>query len=115
MKYGILINNAPAMAPNPLCVNGFQIYNPRDAQYAAAGYLPIVETPCPVAAEDDEGKYYTASWEEREGRILCVWNEAEVKEPAVGKRTLEERVSAVEASTAELSANLELLIMGSGD
>lgn len=112
MKHGTLIDGAPVMAPNPLHVDGYFVYNPMDEQYAAAGYLPIVETPYPETPEGEEPKYYEASWEEQEGRIVRVWTEAELPEPVPAKPTLEQRVGAVEASTAALSADMELLLSG---
>lgn len=112
MKYGTLIDGALVMAPNPLHVEGYFVYNPMNEQYADAGYLSIVETPCPVTEEGEELKYYEASWEEQDGRIVRVWTEAEPPEPVPVKPTLEERVGAVEASTAALSADMELLLSG---
>lgn len=112
MKYGTLIDGVPVMAPNPIHTDGFQIYNPTDVQYAAAGYLPIIETPYPNTAEDETPKYYAASWQVQDGQIVRVWTEAEPPEPESVKPTLEERVGAVEASTAALSADLELLLSG---
>lgn len=112
MKYGTLNEGVPVMAPNPLHVEGYLIYNPTDEKYAAAGYLPIIETPYPTASEGEEAKYYTASWKEQDGQIVRLWTETEPPVPAPVKPTLEERVGAVEASTAALSADLELLLSG---
>lgn len=112
MKYGILKNGLPVTAPNPLHVEGYNIYNPTDAQYAAEGYLPILETPYPVTEEGEEPKYYTASWQEEDGQIVRVWAEATPPVPVPALPTLEERVEAVEVSTAALSADLELLLSG---
>lgn len=112
MKYGTLIDGTPVRAPNPLHVEGHNIYNPMDEQYVAAGYLPIIETPYPATEEDMEPKYYEASWEEQDSQIVRLWTEAEPPEPVPLKPTLEERVGAVEVSTAALSAELELLLSG---
>ena len=112
MKYGTLIDDNLIIAPNPLHVKGFYIYNPADEQYVAAGYLPIVETPYPEVIEGEEPKYHAASWEEKDGHIVRIWTETDPPEPIPVKPTLEERVGAVEASTAALSADLELLLSG---
>lgn len=112
MKYGILKDGTPVMAPNPLHAEGYQIYNPTAEQYIAAGCLPIIETPYPAAEEGAEPKYYTAAWEEQAGQIVRVWTETQPPEPVPEKPTLEERVCAVETSTATLSADLELLLSG---
>lgn len=112
MKYGTLIEHVPVMAPNPLHVGKYNIYNPTDAQYAAASYLPVIETPSPTMKEGEEPKYYKASWQEQDGQIIRVWTETEPPESVPAKPTLEERVGAVEASTAALSADLDLLLSG---
>jgi len=100
------------MAPNPLHVEGYNIFNPLDEQYAAAGYLPIIETPYPETPEDEEPKYCEASWEERDNQIVRVWAESEPPVPAPVKPTWEERLGAVEQATAALSADFELLLSG---
>lgn len=101
--YGLLINGTPLPAPNPLHINGAVVYNPPDSIYAAAGYLPIVETPHP----DDN--YYTASWTEQDGQIIQVWTLTDPPEPEPAQPTApttEERLAALEAAM--------LAVMGGG-
>ena len=84
MRYGTLVGGQPVHAPNPLHIGGSVTYNPQDALYEAAGYLPIVDTPMPATAEDAEPVYYTSHWEEQDGQIVRVWTETEppAEEPA---------------------------------
>lgn len=112
MKYGTMKDGVPVLAPNPLHVDGYFVYNPMDEQYAAAGYLPIIETPYPETSEGEEPLYYIEKWAEENGQIVRIWTETEPPEPVIQPPTLEERVGAVEASTAALSADLELLLSG---
>lgn len=95
--YGSLINGAPLIAPNPLHINGAVVYNPPDSIYAAAGYLPIVETPCPDVPELDAA-YYTPSWVEQDGQIVQVWAQTDPPEPKPVQPTTEERIDALEAA-----------------
>lgn len=37
------------------------------------GHLPIVYTLMPMEPPDDDGNHYTATWEERDGKIVRVW------------------------------------------
>ena len=81
MRYGTLVGGQPVPAPNPLRIGRQVVYNPPDALYEAAGYLPIVDTPMPETAEDAEPVYYTSHWEEQDGRVVRVWVEMEPPEP----------------------------------
>lgn len=115
MRYGTLTDGKLVFAPNPLTVGLFNVHNPSGEIYAAAGYLPIVDTPYPQPDEpidSEDLKYYVHSWEERGGRIVGVWTEAEPPVPDPVPPTLEERVSAVESYTATLGADLDLLLSG---
>ena len=67
------------IAPNPLAYNGFVYYNPTDKTYVEAGYLPIVETPSPT----NEDEYYVKRYEEQDGKIICVWEQAEKPAPVL--------------------------------
>ena len=75
MRYGKLTEAGLMQAPNPLRHNGAKTYNPIEALYVAAGFLPVVDTPMP-----DDGAYYVSHWEEHDGQIVKVW---EVTDPPV--------------------------------
>ena len=70
MKYGTLTNGTLILAPRRLTIDGCEVFNPTDAQYEAAGYLPVIYTPAPEAPE---GYYADAHWEEQSGEIVQVW------------------------------------------
>lgn len=70
MKYGTLTNNTLTPAPLRIVLDGWQILNPTDEQYSAAGYLPVRYTAAPVAPE---GYYADPHWEEQNGEIVQAW------------------------------------------
>ena len=72
MQYGTLENGKLILAPNPLITGGNMIYNPPNEMYIEQGYLPIERTEPPEA-----DKFYTATWEESDGKIIIVWTETE--------------------------------------
>lgn len=72
MKYGKLENGVLRCAVNPLNFGGFKTYNPPAKIFEAAGYLPVVETPCP----EDSG-YYVSGWEKQDGKIVQTWTKAD--------------------------------------
>ena len=71
MKYGTLTNDNLSPAPLRIVLDGWQILNPTDEQYEAAGYLPVRYTDAPVAPE---GYYPVSGWEEHDGEIVQVWH-----------------------------------------
>lgn len=81
--YGTIINDTLVIAPNPVRLGDVVYYNPTDATYRTAGYLPVVKTPCPAQETDPEAADpiipLAARWElqEQEGYILQVWSPAE--------------------------------------
>lgn len=79
--YGKLINGQIVPAPNPLHVNRGMVYNPSGYIYESVGYKPIIDTPQPEQPEDGPTAYYTSHWEEQDGQIVRVWEEAEPPEP----------------------------------
>lgn len=57
-------------APKKLDVEDTHVYNPTDAQLAAAGYKPVEYTDAPEAPE---GYYYEPGWEETGDAIVQTW------------------------------------------
>lgn len=76
--YGKLISNTLTIAPRRLTIDGCVVFNPTDAQYEAAGYLPVIYTDEPEAPE---GYYAVAHWEEQDSEIIEVWEFAPNPEP----------------------------------
>ena len=76
--YGKLINNTLTLAPRRLTIDECVVFNPTDAQYEAAGYLPVIYTPAPEAPE---GYYAEPHWEEQDGDIVEIWEFVPNPEP----------------------------------
>lgn len=71
-NYGKLENSALVYAPNAVTVDGRLVLNPNAEQYAAAGWLPVVNNPAPSDAP--EGKHYEfRSYEVAGGEIRRVY------------------------------------------
>ena len=77
MIYGRLIDGAIIPAPDPLTVDGDQVYDPTREQYAAHGWFPIIDTPIPETPEGEEPKYYTYHRAIVDGQIVRAWEETE--------------------------------------
>lgn len=78
IRYGTLNNSNLTPAPHRIVLNGWQILNPTDEQYSAAGYLPVRYTDAPVAPD---GYYPVSGWEEQDGEIVEVWEFVPIPEP----------------------------------
>lgn len=111
MTYGKLIDGSIIPAPNPLTIGRSRVYNPTREQYAAHGWLPIIDTPMPETPEGEEPKYYTYHREAVDGQIVRVWTETEPPEPETvlpAHQTPEERISQLEGTVKVLSAQMEM-------
>ena len=82
--YGKLINNNLTLAPRRMTIDGCVVFNPTDAQYEAAGYLPVIYTPAPEAPE---GYYADAHWEEHDSKIVEIWEFVPYPEPIADNNT----------------------------
>ena len=92
--YGKIIDRQLVIAPNPIIVDEYKIYNPKPEEYAAEGYIEVIESEPPAEAN----KHYEKSYAERNGKIYGEWVEAEAPKHAPA---LEERVSAIEAQITD--------------
>ena len=72
--YGKIINQILVCAPHPVRLGNTAYYNPSDETYRAAGYAPVIHTPCPDTESDVP---WQSHWEERDGQILQIWSPAE--------------------------------------
>ena len=111
MTYGQLIDGNIIPAPNPLTIGRSRVYNPAREQYAAHGWLPIIDTPMPDTPEGEEPKYYTFHREVVDGQIVRVWTETEPPEPETVppvQPTPEERIAQLEGTVKVLSAQMEM-------
>lgn len=73
-----------------------RIYNPKADDYKNAGYLEVIEAPCP----EDEEKYFEKHYAEKDGKIVSEWVECDAPVKPI---TLEERVSDCENALVELA------------
>lgn len=92
--YGKIREGKLVLAPNPMAVGKYKVYNPLPAQYEAEGYLKIIETERPV----DAGKHYEKEYSEKDGAIYALWVEASMPERTPA---LEDRILAVEAQMTD--------------
>ena len=109
--YGKIIDGKLVIAPNPMTIGGYRIYNPRPMQYEDEGYLEIIEFEYP--AETDG--YYEKRYIERDGKIYGEWEETEapeVPEETEPVPTVEERVADLEEKTDDLGEALNMILEG---
>lgn len=70
MKYGKLIDNQLALAPNPIIIGDRQIGNPPGEVYISEGYKPVIYNDPP---EVGPGYFAVPGWEEQAEEIVQVW------------------------------------------
>ena len=78
MNYGTLINGTLHPAPRAVRIGGAVMCNPTDAQYEAAGYKRVVDTP----PQTDAAHYAVPiGWAEHGGEIVRQYEVREVPPP----------------------------------
>lgn len=78
MRYAKLNADSTLSFPPLWVIHGEQqIFNPSADVLNALGYKPVIEAPYPAQDEDTEPIFYAARYEEREGKIVQVWEEAQ--------------------------------------
>lgn len=105
--YGKIIDGRLVIAPNPMMIGGYKIYNPKPEQYDNKGYLEIVEIDYP-----DTDKYYEKQYVERDGKIYGEWVEAEIPDVPTPTPTADERITALEEKTDDLDEALNMILEG---
>lgn len=103
--YAKLENNTLIPAPHRIVLSGMQIFNPTADQLIQAGYKPIAETPMPDDAP--EGKHYEPTYSDTGDTITQRWMLVENEEAEPAGKTLEERVTDLEAGQAEMDRIFE--------
>lgn len=77
-KYASLnANGTLSYAPVPLVLDGVNYWTNITDKYGQAGFYPIENTEMPTR----DGFYYTSRYEQREGKIVQVWDEHEIPIP----------------------------------
>lgn len=103
--YAKIENGAISPAPNRIILSGMQIFNPTPDHLTQAGYKPVTETPMPDDAT--EGKHYEPTYTDTGDTITQGWTLVEDEEVEPTGRTLEERVTDLEAGQAEITTAIE--------
>ena len=103
---GKIIDGVLTYPPHRIILNGMQIFNPTEEQLIQAGYKTIVETDMP---EDPapEGQHYEPTYTDTGDTITQGWALAEDEEVEPSGKTLEERVTDLEAGQAEITSAIE--------
>lgn len=105
MTYAKIENGILTYPPHRIVLNGMQIFNPSTDQLTQAGYKPITEAPMP---EDPapEGQHYEAQYTDSGDTIMQSWVLVD-DEPVETGKTLDERVTDLEAGQAEITEAIE--------
>lgn len=94
--------------PNRIVLSGMQIFNPTSDHLTQAGYKPVTETPMPDDAPD--GQHYEALYTDSGDTITQGWTLVEDEETEPAGKTLEERVTDLEAGQAEMDRIFEEVV-----
>ena len=105
--YAKLENETLIPAPHRIVLSGMQIFNPTADQLIQSGYKPITETPMPDDAP--EGQHYEASYADSGDTITQSWVLVDDEPAPVGK-SLEQRVTDLEAGQAEMDRIFEEVV-----
>lgn len=108
MTYGKIENEKLIYAPHRIVLSGMQIFNPTEDQLTQAGYKPVTETPMPDDAPD--GQHYEALYTDSGDTITQGWTLVENEEVEPAGKTLEERVTDLEAGQAEMDRIFEEVV-----
>ena len=106
--YAKLENNTLIPAPHRIVLSGMQIFNPTEEQLSQAGYKPVTETPMPDDAPD--GQHYEALYTDSGDTITQGWTLVEDEETEPAGKTIEERVTDLEAGQAEMDRIFEEVV-----
>ena len=104
--YAKLENDTLITEPYRIVLSGMQIFNPTPDHLTQAGYKPVTETPMP---EDPapEGQHYEPTYSDTGDTITQGWTLVEDEETEPAGKTLEERVTDLEAGQTEITAAIE--------
>ena len=86
-----------------------QIFNPTADHLTQAGYKPVTETPMPEDPAPD-GQHYEPTYTDAGDAITQGWTLVENEEAEPAGRTLEERVTDLEAGWGEMDRIFEEVV-----
>ena len=103
---GKIIDGKLTYPPHRIVLNGTQIFNPTEEQLKQVGYKPITETPMPEDPAPD-GQHYEPTYSDSGDTITQGWMLVEDEEVEPSGKTLEERITDLEAGQAEITTAIE--------
>lgn len=107
--YAKLENNTLIPAPHRIVLSGMQIFNPTTDHLTQAGYKPVTETPMPEDPAPD-GQHYEPTYSDSGDTITQSWVLVENEEVEPAGKTIEERVTDLEAGQAEMDRIFEEVV-----
>lgn len=109
MTYGKIENEKLIYAPHRIVLGDMQIFNPTPDQLTQAGYKPVTETPMPEDPAPD-GQHYEPTYSDSGDTITQGWTLVENEEVEPAGKTLEERITDLEAGQAEMDRIFEEVV-----
>lgn len=106
--YAKIENDTLIPAPRRITLSGMQIFNPTADHLTQSGYKPVTETPMPDDAPD--GQHYEPTYTDTGDTITQGWMLVENEEAESAGKTLEERVTDLEAGQAEMDRIFEEVV-----
>jgi len=103
--YAKLENDTLIPASHRITLSGMQIFNPTTDHLTQAGYKPVTETPMPDDAPD--GQHYEPTYSDSGDTITQSWVLVNDEETGPAGKTLEERITDLEAGQAEITEAIE--------
>lgn len=108
---GKIIDGKLTYPPHKIILGDIQIFNPTDEQLMQAGYKTITETPIPEGPAP-EGQHYEPTYSDSGDTITQGWTLVENEELEPSGKTLEERITDLEAGQAEMDRIFEEVVNG---
>lgn len=103
--YAKIENGTLIPAPRRIVLSGMQIFNPTTDHLTQAGYKLVTETPMPDDAPD--GQHYETQYTDSGDTITQGWTLVENEEVEPAGKTIEERITDLEAGQAEITEAIE--------
>ena len=107
--YAKLENNTLIPVPHRIVLSGMQIFNPAPDQLTQTGYKPVTETPIPEDPAPD-GQHYEPTYSDSGDTITQGWTLVENEEVEPAGKTIEQRVTDLEAGQAEMDRIFEEVV-----
>lgn len=109
--YAKIENDTLIPAPRRITLFGMQIFNPTADHLTQSGYKPVTETPMPEEPAPD-GQHYEPTYSDSGDTITQGWTLVEDEETEPTGKTIEQRVTDLEAGQAEMDRIFEEVVNG---